>query len=158
MPKVKGVPKTSAKSKKEGHENLTTADWLEVYAYIDKHPAVSQGDIVIHFRTKKDGALDSTQGTLLKIEGPKKIEAHAEAYPNALSSKWEQVVTQPDIENALYLWVHHMEENGETANGPMLREKRSHFKKLFNVPEGECLNGDHGLDCPLLQSPQDQRT
>ena len=143
VPKVKGAPKTSAKSKKEGRENLTTADWLEVYAYIDKHPAVSQGDIVMHFRTKKDGALDFTQGTLSrKLRDRKKIEARAEAYPNALSSKRERVVTRPDVERALYLWVRHMEENGETVNGPMLKEKRSRFEKLFNVPEGECLDGD----------------
>ena len=51
-------------------------------------------------------------------------------------------MTQPDIECTLYLWVCYMEENAETVNGPMLREKKGHFEKLFNVPENECLQGD----------------
>ena len=143
VPKVKDAPKTSAKPKMTGRENLTIADWPEVCAYIDKHPAVSQGDIVKHFKTKKDRALVFTQGTLSrKLKDREKIKARAEAYPNTLSSKRERVVTRPDVERALYLWVRHMEENGETVNGPMLKEKRRRFEKLFNVPEDQCLEGE----------------
>jgi hypothetical protein len=34
-----------------------------------------------------------------------------------------RVVTRPDVERALILWVRHMEERGETVNGPMLKAK-----------------------------------
>ena len=71
VPNVKDAPKTSAKPKMTGCKNLTIADWLEVYVYINKHPAVFQEDIVKHFKTKKDGALVFMQATHSKIEGSK---------------------------------------------------------------------------------------
>jgi Tc5 transposase DNA-binding domain len=70
------------------------------------------------------------------------LEKRAASYPNALSSKCPRVVTCPDVERALVLWVHHMEEKGEIVNGPMLREKRAKFEDQFDVPETEWLPGD----------------
>jgi len=40
--------------------------------------------------------------------------------PTALSSKRIWVVTRPDVEDALVLWVKHMEEKNEHVTGPML--------------------------------------
>jgi hypothetical protein len=48
----------------------------------------------------------------------------------------------PDVERALFLWVKHMEEKGETVNGPMLVTKRGKFEDSFNVPDDECLRGE----------------
>jgi len=53
----------------------------------------------------------------------KELEDHVQSHPNALSYKHAQIVTQLDIEKALVLWVHYMEEKGEIINGPMLQEK-----------------------------------
>jgi hypothetical protein len=44
--------------------------------------------------------------------------------PNALSSKRPRIVTRPDVDRALFLWIKQMEEKGEHVNGPMLKEKR----------------------------------
>ncbi|KIJ39132.1 hypothetical protein M422DRAFT_258011 [Sphaerobolus stellatus SS14] len=48
----------------------------------------------------------------------------------------------PDVERALALWVHHMEEKGETVNGPMLAEKCGRFEEAFGVLKEERLTGD----------------
>ena len=60
----------------------------------------------------------------------------------ALSSKRPWVVTWPDVEEVLVHWVKHMEEKGETVNGPMLRVKREWFEKQMDVLENERLTGD----------------
>ena len=51
------------------------------------------------------------------------LESHGDSNPSALSSKRPRIVTHPDVERALYLWVLHMEEEKEMVNGPMLHEK-----------------------------------
>jgi Tc5 transposase DNA-binding domain len=53
------------------------------------------------------------------------------------------VVTRPDVERALVLWVRHMEEEEkESVTGPMLKAKWLKFEEAFNVPEAEHLSGD----------------
>jgi len=124
--KQKNVPRTAAKPvETPKQETLTGADWKAVYAYVDKHPGTSQNDIVRHFSSKKDGALVFNQST-----------------PGALSSKRARIVTRPDVERALVLWIRHMEEKGETVTGPMLKEKRRKFEEQLDVPEQEQLQGD----------------
>ncbi|KIJ44990.1 hypothetical protein M422DRAFT_251629 [Sphaerobolus stellatus SS14] len=144
-PGARDVPKTTAKpltSKKR--ENLTLHDWMTVFAFIDKHPGLSQDDIVNHFKTRAEGVLKFNQSMLSrKIKDRGKLEARVNTHPNALSSKCPRIVTWPDIERALALWVHHMEEKGETVNGPMLAEKRGRFEEAFGVLKEERLTGDH---------------
>jgi hypothetical protein len=139
----KDPPKTSAKTKPSTkRDNLTLFDWACIFSYIDEHPDVSQGDVVNHFRTLRDGALVFTQSTLSrKLKDRAKLEERMTSFPNALSSKRMRVVTQPDVECALVLWIQHMEKKNEQVNGPMLQEKRSRFEKLFNVPDNEWLTG-----------------
>jgi len=116
---------------------------MTIFAFMDKHPLMSQGDVARHFGSKQDGALIFNQSTLSqKVKARSDLEKHAASYPNALSSKHPWVVTCPDVERALVLWVHHMEEKGEIVNGPMLWEKRAKFEDQFNVPETEQLAGD----------------
>ena len=76
------------------------------------------------------------------MKAQSKLEVHVALYPGALSSKHPWVVTCPDMERALVLWVHHMEEKGETVNGLMLRVKWARFEEQFNVPESEWLLGN----------------
>ncbi|KAF8228277.1 hypothetical protein L208DRAFT_1404088 [Tricholoma matsutake] len=147
QPKVlvcKDAPRTAAKpAQTTQHENLTGYDWMTVYAYVDEHPRVSQGEIVQHFASKTDGALIFTQSTLSrKLKLRPELEKHVASYPNALSSKHARIVTRPDVERALILWLKHMEEKGETVNSPMLKAKQSKFEEQFNVPELEHLPGD----------------
>ncbi|KAF8868040.1 hypothetical protein CPB84DRAFT_1639718, partial [Gymnopilus junonius] len=139
----KDIPKTSAKPKKQpGQELLTLSDWLTVFAFIDKYPHLSQGEVVKHFKEKVDGALEFTQSSLSQnLKRRKEHEERSKSTPMALSSKWVRVVTRPDVECALLLWTHHLEEIGETYTGVMLQEKWKCFEELFNVPEGECLSG-----------------
>ena len=60
-------PASSAKSpslEKKQHRNLTTYDWLTIFAYIDEHPDETQIDVVNFFRTQAKGALEFMQATL----------------------------------------------------------------------------------------------
>ena len=125
VPIVKNAPKTSAKIVKEKkHENLTLHDWMTIFAFIDEHPEMTQGSIVKHFASKSNNALLFNQCTLSrKLKSREELEKRVTSHPNALSSKRPRVVTRPDVERALVLWVKHMEEKGETVNGPMLQVK-----------------------------------
>ena len=144
VPVHKDVPRTAAKpAQTTQRENLTGHDWMTVYAYVDEHPGVSQGEIVRHFASKMCGALIFTQSTLLrKLKSWPELEKCVTSFPNALSSKHAHIVTRPDVERALVPWVKHMEEKGETVNGPMLKAKWSKFEEQFDVPELERLPGD----------------
>lgn len=137
---------TSAKSAtKTTRSNLTLQDWLTVFAFIDTHPLLSQDDIVQHFATKPDseGPLKFTQSTLSrKISERAKLESRVNSNPTALFSKRPRVVTRPDVEWALVIWLRSMEEKREAVTGAMLAEKRRRFEKEFDVPEKECLSGE----------------
>jgi len=89
--------------------------------FVDNHPTTSQGDIVRHFSALKTGKLIFDQSTLsCKLRECPKMEAHIHDNPTSLSSKWPYIVTCPQVECALVLWVQHMENIGETVTGPML--------------------------------------
>jgi hypothetical protein len=141
---TKDTPRTSAHSPKSSpRQNLTLSDWMTVYSFIRSHPHVTQTEIVEHFKSLKSGALVFTQSTLSrKLREQPKLEARINDNPNALSSKRPRIVTRPDVERALILWVRHMENRCETVTGPMLREKRKRFEDEFNVPDNERLSGE----------------
>jgi Tc5 transposase DNA-binding domain len=139
------VSKTSAKpAQQTTRQNLTLSDWLTVLKYVDEHPGVPQGDIVDHFKTRIDGALHFSQSALSRaITKRSELEARSQSNPTAMSSKRPRIVTRPDVERALVLWVRHMlETKNEVVSGPMLREKRKHFEDLFNVPDDQRLTGE----------------
>ena len=69
------------------------------------------------------------------------MEARMQSHPNALSSKRPRVVTRPDVDRALWLWVQHMEKKGEAVNSKMLMAKQEAFEKALEVPEDERLPG-----------------
>ena len=51
--------------------NLTLADWMTVYTYIDSHPDANQGEIVNYFRTHPSGWLifdQSVEIILLRVK------------------------------------------------------------------------------------------
>ncbi|KAG1796208.1 uncharacterized protein BJ212DRAFT_1290608 [Suillus subaureus] len=61
------TPRTSAQPLNKcsnSHQNLTLADWLSVYTFIDAHPHATQADIVRHFKSLPTGALNFDQSTL----------------------------------------------------------------------------------------------
>ena len=61
------APRTAAKPiEMKRHENLTLHDWMVIFAFMDKHPHISQGDVVKHFASKKDGALVFNVAELVK--------------------------------------------------------------------------------------------
>ena len=140
----KDAPATSAKDQNTStRENLTLHDWMTVFAYIDDHPHISQIDVVQHFATLQTGALKFTQATLSrKIKVREDLERRVHDNPSALSSKRPRIVTRPDVEKALVVWIRAMEDKGEHTSGPMLREKRKRFEDLLGVPEEERLTGD----------------
>ena len=123
-------------------ENLTLHDWLTVFAYMDAHPEVSQMDTVNFFRTRAEGALEFTQASLswrLKTRG--EAECRAQSNPTALSSKRPRIVTRPDVEEALLLWIRSMELKGEVMNSRMLCEKCERIEEKMGVPDAEKLKG-----------------
>ena len=116
---------------------------MTVFAFIDQHPGMTQGNIMKHFASKSDGALIFNQCTLSrKMKSWEELEKCVTSHPNALSLKCPHVITRPDVERALILWVRHMEEKGETVNGPMLKAKWLKFEEQFDVPEVECLTAE----------------
>jgi hypothetical protein len=136
-------PKTSARPPQKDHrDNLTLADWILVFRYIDDHPLDSQQQIVNYFSTRSEGALLFNQSTLSrKLKQRSNLEDRVGQTPNALSSKRPRAVVRPDIEEALVLWVRHMEEKREVVNGPMLITKRAKFEEMMNIPKDERLEG-----------------
>jgi hypothetical protein len=139
------TPRTSARSPEcsTSRQNLTLSDWMTVYSFVDTHSDMPQVEVVWHFKSLESGALIFNQSTLSrKIRERSKMEARLNDNPSALSSKRPRVVTRPDVERALILWIRHMESKRETVTGPMLREKRKKFEDEFDVPEEERLPGE----------------
>ena len=102
-------------------KNLTINDWLTVFTFIDTHPGISQKSVCNHFHSLTDGALEFNQATLSrKLKNREDLEAYATSFPNAVSTKRERIVTHPDVDRALYLWVKCMETKGEVVTGNML--------------------------------------
>ncbi|KAJ8580270.1 hypothetical protein M405DRAFT_753463 [Rhizopogon salebrosus TDB-379] len=144
-PMAKDLPKTSALPKPPAHErsNLTLNDWLTVVRYHDDNQPISQEDVVKHFEKLTEGALIFTQSSLsrhISPQGRDKDQARLVSNPTALSGKKARIVTRPDVEKALVLWVGHMEQKRETVTGPMLVEKRARFEEAMDIPENERLN------------------
>jgi len=121
---------------------LTLGDWLHVVEWYDQNQPVSQDATVKHFRNLREGALIFDQASLsrhLTKKGRQKDQERLAATPTALSAKKARIVTRPDVEEALRLWVEHMERRRETVTGAMLVEKRARFEDKLNVPENERL-------------------
>jgi hypothetical protein len=122
---------------------------MTVIEYVKAHPAASQDAVVQHFKTCPDGILIFDQSTLShRLQNQEKLEGFVNAYPNALSMKvmkWQCIVTRPDVEQAVFLWLRHMEEKRESVNGPMLVAKRAKFEKSLGVPEDERLKDDRWI-------------
>jgi len=140
---LKDMPKISAQSPKlQSCKNLTLVDWMMVYAYVDEHPGTYQQQIVKHFKTLSTRALVFNQSILFhKLHKHPKMEAHVTSYPNALLEKKAHSVIWLDIEWALVLWMHHIQEKYLTVTGPLLQEEQSQFEKKFNIPDEEKLTG-----------------
>jgi hypothetical protein len=142
--KDKDAPETSAVStEKQPRRNLTLHDWMTVFAYCDKQGStVNQSAVVAHFSSLQRDALFFDQSTLSrKLKNRAQLEQKATAFPNALSSRRERVVTRPDVDRALSLWVERLRLKRETVNGPMLQAKRKWFEEQLQVPDEERLKG-----------------
>jgi hypothetical protein len=114
------APKTSVRLiKKAKRENLTLYDWMTVYSYVDTLPQpINQGEVVRYFATRSQGVLFFSQATLSrKLRQRPDMEACVESHPNAMSSKRPRIVTSPDVDRALWLWVQQMNQKGEVVNG-----------------------------------------
>ena len=99
-------------------------------------------DVVDYFATRPEGPLIFTQPTLsCKLQHRSEMEARVSSNANALSSKRPCIVTRPDVDHALCLWVQHMEWKREVINSGMLAAKRAMFEDAFDVPENERLTG-----------------
>jgi len=140
----KNAPKTSAQPiTHQARQNLTLHDWMTVFKHIDNQPKpINQGEIIEYFQSRPAGVLIFTQSTLSrKLKDREKLENRVSSNPNALSSKRPCIVTRPDVDEALSLWVRHMEEKQLVVNSAMLTAKRVKFEDRFNVPEEERLRG-----------------
>ena len=128
---------------KTKRENLTLSDWMAVYAYVDTLPQpINQGKVVKYFATRPEGPLLFSQPTLSrKLRDRSEMEARVDSNPNALSCKRPRVVTRPDVDRELWLWVQQMGRKGEVVNSRMLIAKREVFEEALNVPEDERLPG-----------------
>ncbi|KAJ3996943.1 hypothetical protein F5050DRAFT_1554194, partial [Lentinula boryana] len=122
-------------------QHLTLNDKLQILVFIEQNPTLTQRRVVDYFATRPTGVLCLTQSQVSRIiRDQEKLKERANQNPTALSSKKARVVTRPDVDRALYLWVKHLnDEKGETASGPMLEAKRHTFEIAFNVPEEERL-------------------
>ena len=73
-----------------------------------------------------------------KLQQCPEMEACVDLNANALSSKRPCIVTNPDVERALQVWVQQMERKGEFVNSGMLIVN----KDEMGVPEDERLHGN----------------
>jgi hypothetical protein len=127
--KNKNAPKTSAIIKpnsKHARSNLTLSDWIKVAQYYDANQPLSQPGVVKYFASHSEGPLLFSQSALsrhLARKGREEDQQHLLSTPSALSGKRTWVVTQPDVEKALVLWVKHMEEKLEHVTSAMLVAK-----------------------------------
>jgi len=89
VPKDTTVHRMAAKpAQMKKHENLTLHDWMTVFAYMDKHPHMSQGDVVQNFALRMDGALIFDLSTLSqKFKAWPELGKCIASYPNVLSFK-----------------------------------------------------------------------
>ncbi|KAJ3979904.1 hypothetical protein F5890DRAFT_1420612, partial [Lentinula detonsa] len=146
-PSVQNHPKTTAKkSSDQQKQHLTLYDKLQIIDYCDKHPNLSQESVVEYFANRSDalgGKLVFSQSTMSRMMKDRtKLGARAAANPTALSLKKARVVTEPEVERALYLWVRHLNiEKGELASGPMLQVKRAAFEEALGIPNERRLTG-----------------
>lgn len=142
---TKDAPSTSALPK-DGQKgsNLTLHDWLTVYQHCDSLPeGWRQSQVVEHFRNRKEDPLIFDQSTLSrKIKQRKEIEERVKAYPGALSSRRLRVVTAPQVEQALALWVQQMLSRKATVSVTMLIAKREWFEAKLDVNEEDKLKGN----------------
>ena len=144
------VRKTAAadsqeKPKKPSRPRLTLEEWLEIVAYFDNHKGISQPDVVKHFRDRLQKPLHFDQGSLsrhLSVKGRAADQEQLLATPTSLTGKKIPIVTRPDVEAALVLWVKHMDQKKEHATGPMFMAKRAALEKAMNVPEEERLHSN----------------
>ncbi|KAL0564111.1 hypothetical protein V5O48_017943 [Marasmius crinis-equi] len=136
------APKTTAKPLHEKKEDLTLANWLEVFDYMDAKPGLTQQQVVNYFASRPSGVLSFKQSALSKkLQKKDELRARVASHPNALLTKRAHVVTRPDVNQALALWQDYMEGKQETVTGPMLIEKRKRFEVMFDVPEDKRLKG-----------------
>ena len=137
------VPATSAISTKSCLcKNLTVNDWLTVFAFIDTHLHISQTGKCDHFWSLAGGTLEFNHATLSwKLKKWENLEAYATSFLNAVSTKCECIVTHPDVDWALYLWVKSMEAESEVVTGSMLCTKWRFFEQELGVPEEVQLQG-----------------
>jgi len=59
-----GCPKNICQRQKEWDKNITLADWLQVFKWMDDHPLVGQKATAQHFKDFKIGCLTFSQPTL----------------------------------------------------------------------------------------------
>ena len=78
----------------------------------------------------------------LSKKGPEEDQSQLAANLTALSEKWAWIVTHPDVERALILWVNHMEEKLENVMGAMLVARWAKFEDKLGVPDAEQLKSD----------------
>jgi hypothetical protein len=142
-PKPKNGPRTTAQDVDEKEFTvLTNHDWITVFHFMDAHPDMSQSSVAKHFSSKKEGRLCFTQATLSRRYAKRtQIEDQVAQYANGASAKRQRVVTAPEVEQALILWVRHMESKDETVSGKMLIEKRKIFEDRLGIPEERRLDG-----------------
>ena len=114
---------------------------MEVYDWMDKHPRITQAETVKHFATRQEGVLIFDQGSLsYNLRKRSNREVEVAANPAALSSKRARIVTRPDVDKALWMWVQDRMSKSQTVSGLELSEKRKIFEEKFKVPEGERLS------------------
>ncbi|KAF6756552.1 hypothetical protein DFP72DRAFT_768376, partial [Ephemerocybe angulata] len=141
-PKPKDAPRTAAKPQQKKFDVLTNADWLRVFKFMDERPDMTQIDVAKHFSTLKDKALIFDQSTLSRrLKKRSWIKDQVSRAPGGASAKRECVVTCPEVDHALALWVKAMDAKNETVSGKMLVEKRRIFEERMAISEERRLDG-----------------
>ncbi|THU90615.1 hypothetical protein K435DRAFT_864118 [Dendrothele bispora CBS 962.96] len=130
----------------EKKKNLTLGNKLQIIQYMNDHPTSTQQQVCDYFCTRSDslgGKLFFNQSTISHIWVQKEeLLERATSILNALSMTHACVVTNSNVDTALFCWVKYFNlEKGEVASGLMLQAKRTYFENQFNVPENERLQG-----------------
>ena len=115
----KETPKTPHDQLRQQSRKTSLFNWMTVYAYVDTLPRPRGGSEILCHKTS--GRIAVQPATLSrKLRQRPEMEAHVDSIPSALSCKWPHVVTRPNVDSALWLWVQQMDQKGEVVNSRTL--------------------------------------
>ncbi|CAK5267874.1 unnamed protein product [Mycena citricolor] len=122
-PKEKKSQTSAQLVKDDMHKDLTWSDWVQVFDYMNKSP-----------------------GAFKEAQKKDQIRVSVANSSTVGSQKRARVVTCPEVDKALSVWMYNKEEKRNMVTGTILVVKRKCLEELMGIPEEQCLTGNSWLE------------